>query len=95
MFALLDTSKVSCNLRRLLPLLLETILESPLIRDGVIVPYETVVSELEADTISASARIGLEESSRFSCGPFGQTAVLLLQVKNVELVFAISLKNNQ
>jgi hypothetical protein len=39
-----------------------------------------VVSELEADTISASARIGLEECSRFSCGPFGQTAVLLLQV---------------
>ena len=80
MFVLLDSSSVEDELRPLLPLLLETLLESPIQRGDQLVPYETVVAELEADTISASTRIGMEASSRFSCGPFGQTAVLALQV---------------
>ncbi|XP_059480505.1 uncharacterized protein C05D11.1-like [Neocloeon triangulifer] len=81
MFALMDTNSLPANLRSYLPLLLETIIESPVERDGVVVPYETIVSELESDTISASTRVGLEVCSRFSCGPFGQTALLLLQLE--------------
>lgn len=80
MFVLLDSSDLPSELRPYLPLLLETMLESPVQRGDELVPYETVVSELEADTLSVSTSIGLEAVSRFSCGPFGQTAMLALQV---------------
>ncbi|XP_065331975.1 uncharacterized protein C05D11.1-like [Cloeon dipterum] len=81
MFTLMDTSKISSNLRIYLPLLLESILESPVVRDGVLIPYEAVVAELESDTVISSTAFGLGVPKRFSCGPFGQTAVLMLQLE--------------
>ncbi|KAF4518639.1 hypothetical protein B566_EDAN005966 [Ephemera danica] len=81
MFALLDTSELNDEERPYLPLLLETLLESSVQRGDQLLPYEAVVAELEADTVNVSTRIGLEPVSRFSCGPFCQTAVLYLQLE--------------
>lgn len=58
-FALLDTSSVPPELRSYLPLLLESLLELPVERDGQIIPYEDVVAQLNDDTVSSVTSIGL------------------------------------
>ena len=80
MFVMMDTSEVSLEQRPYIPLILESILECPILRDGKIIPYETVVSELEMDTIAISTRVGVENTSRFSCGTYSHNAILALQV---------------
>lgn len=82
MFALLDTSSVPIDLRYYLPLLLETILESPIRRDGQLISHEDVITELNNDTISNDSHIGTgSRGGRFSCGPYSNTAVIFLQVE--------------
>lgn len=76
----MDTNGISVEKRPYIPLLLESVLESPVIRDGKIIPYESIVSELEMDTVAAGTRLGLDVDGRFSCGSYGQHAVLVLQV---------------
>ena len=77
---IMDTSEVSIENRPYLPLILEALLECPVLRNGKIIPYETVVSELEMDTIAVSTRLGIDNTSRFSCGSFSHSAILVLQV---------------
>lgn len=82
MFALLDTSSVPIDLRYYLPLLLETILESPIERKGRLVSHEDVITELNNDTISNGSHIGTgSRSDRFFCGPYSNTASVFLQVE--------------
>lgn len=80
MFVIMDTSEVSRELRPYIPLLLEAILECPVKRGETLIPYEQVVSELEADTIATSTRIGLDNTARFSCGTYSHSANFMLQV---------------
>lgn len=81
MFVLMDTAGVPLELRPYLPLLLESLLELPVKRGDVLVPYEAVVAQLETDTITTSTGMGLEALSRFQCGPYSHTASLMLQVE--------------
>ncbi|XP_056630340.1 uncharacterized protein C05D11.1-like [Diorhabda sublineata] len=80
-FAALDTSKVPSDLKIYLPLLLESILELPLERDGLIIPYETVVAQLNDDTVNAATSLGLSKSGLFTCGCYSTTATAVLQVE--------------
>lgn len=80
MFVIMDTSEVSLEKRPYVSLLLEAILECPVLRDGKLIPYETIVSELEMDTIAVSTRTGLDNPARFSCGSYSHYAMLALQV---------------
>lgn len=77
----LDTEKVPLELRPYLLLLTELLTESPILRDGKLVPYEEVVAQLEADTVATGTRIGLEGASRFTCGPFSNTISIMIQVE--------------
>ncbi|KAJ8960912.1 hypothetical protein NQ318_020211 [Aromia moschata] len=73
-FALLNTSCVPAELRSYLPILLESILELPIERDGKIIPYEEVVAQLNDDTVSCSTSIGLGGGrGLFKCGNYSQT----------------------
>ncbi|KAL1123834.1 hypothetical protein AAG570_001605 [Ranatra chinensis] len=81
LFVLMDSSDVNRNLRPYFPLLMECLLESPLERDGVLVPYQDVIAQLEEDTIVTATRFGLESNSRFHCGPFSHTVSLMLQLE--------------
>lgn len=78
----MDTSDLPCNHRYYLPLLLEYLLESPVRRNGELIPYEDMVSSLEADTVAATTRLGHMSLSKFNCGAFNYTANFLLQVVN-------------
>lgn len=77
----LSTDSVPVELRPYLLILLELFTESPILRDGKLIPYEEVVAELEADTVESGTRIGLEQNSRFSCGPYSNTISIMLQVE--------------
>uniref|UniRef100_A0A336KC94 CSON007777 protein n=1 Tax=Culicoides sonorensis TaxID=179676 RepID=A0A336KC94_CULSO len=77
----LNTEKVPLELRPYLLLFTELLTESPIMRDGKLIPYEEVVAQLEADTVATGTRIGLEPSSRFTCGPFSNALSIMIQVE--------------
>ncbi|KAF5298438.1 hypothetical protein FQR65_LT01217 [Abscondita terminalis] len=81
--AMMDTSQIPLESRPILPLLLETLLESPIDRNGEIISYEDVIAQLQDDTVSTGEGIGLcgLGSGRFSCGSFANTAMVVLQVQ--------------
>lgn len=56
-------------------------LESPIRKNDKLIPYEDVVAALERITIASATQLGLGTNSAFSCGPFSNTALLMLQVK--------------
>lgn len=76
----MDTASITREYRKYIPLLLEVIMESPVKRDGKIIPYQEVVAELEADTIASTTQLGFNGSTRFSCGSYGHSVYLMLQV---------------
>lgn len=77
----LNTESVPTNLRPYLLLFTELLTESPILRNGKLIPYEEVVAQLEADTVATGTRIGLETSSRFNCGPYSNTISVMIQVE--------------
>lgn len=80
LFVVMDTASINREYRKYIPLLLEVIMESPVRRDGQLIPYEEVVAILEADTIGTATQIGFNSSTRFSCGPYSHSIYLMLQV---------------
>lgn len=80
MFAFLDTSDLPKELRDYLPLYLESLLELPLERDGKIIPYEDVVTQLNDDTVTSSSSLGVINYTLFQCGSYSNTACVSLQV---------------
>jgi Zn-dependent M16 (insulinase) family peptidase len=79
--ATLNTESLPTELRSYLILLLELLTESPIRRGDKLVPYEEIVKQLDAYTISSGTRLGLESRSRFSCDPFSKTVCVMLQVE--------------
>lgn len=79
--ALLDTGKLSSSERLYLPLITELLFESPIDRDGTIVPYEQIVSELFSDTVCYCCGIGVGSGSSFSTGAAGNLLNISMQVE--------------
>lgn len=77
---LLDTAVVPEELKPYLSLYLEVIFESPLLRDGVLIPHEQVVAELAADTLDHVSSLGLK-GSRFTPEEFPQLACITLKLE--------------
>ncbi|XP_055378206.1 uncharacterized protein C05D11.1-like [Condylostylus longicornis] len=75
----MNTSGLEPKYRSYLLLLLEMLLESPVRRNGTLIPYEEVVAALERDTIDSSTTLGLEGCG-FSVGVFSHVATLSIQV---------------
>ncbi|EZA55862.1 hypothetical protein X777_04081 [Ooceraea biroi] len=81
LYVIMDTSALSREYRKYVPLLLEVITEcGPLRRNDRLIPYEEVVAELEADTVSVSTKIGIG-GSRYSCGIYENNVILMLQLE--------------
>lgn len=68
-------------LRPYLLLFMELLLESPVQRDGKLIPYEEVVSALERDTICTGSGVGLDSKSSFKCGPYSHVAMVTMQIE--------------
>lgn len=81
MFVIMNTSNVKKEYKPYIPLLLEIIMECPVMRNGQLIPYEEIVAELEADTTNNATALGVGiNSSKFSCGLYSYSALLILQV---------------
>ncbi|XP_971907.2 uncharacterized protein C05D11.1-like [Tribolium castaneum] len=81
LYALLDSTAVPPELRIYLPLMLESLFESPIRKNGKLIPYEEVIEQLNNDTVSFSSSIGLGSKSLFKCGPYSHTISVMLQVE--------------
>ncbi|GFS72170.1 uncharacterized protein C05D11.1 [Nephila pilipes] len=79
-YVLMDSSHLSQELRMYLPLFVDLLDESSIMRDGVIVPYQDIVKQLAEDTIAITANLGLNYS-RFFCGKYAQVISLELMVE--------------
>ncbi|XP_071875981.1 uncharacterized protein C05D11.1 [Bombus fervidus] len=81
MFVIMNTLDVKKEYKPYIPLLLEIIMECPVMRNSQLIPYEEIVAELEADTIRNDTNLGVSNSSRFSCGLYSYTALLILHLE--------------
>jgi Zn-dependent M16 (insulinase) family peptidase len=81
LIVILDTSVVPKDLCQFIPLLTKLMFESPIIRDGVVIPYENVVQELAEDTVSTNAGLGLDGFGH-SCGRFPQALFISVKVES-------------
>ncbi|GFR13936.1 uncharacterized protein C05D11.1 [Trichonephila clavata] len=79
-YVLMDTSRLSQELRMFLPLYVELLDESAIKRNGEIVPYQEIVKQLAEDTIGITANLGLNYS-RFFCGKYAQVICVELMVE--------------
>eukprot|EP00002_Diphylleia_rotans_P030294 TRINITY_DN6211_c0_g2_i2.p1 TRINITY_DN6211_c0_g2~~TRINITY_DN6211_c0_g2_i2.p1 ORF type:complete len:914 (-),score=188.85 TRINITY_DN6211_c0_g2_i2:270-3011(-) len=86
----IDTSNIADTLRPYLELYLDVMFELPILREGVLIPYEKVISQLEAETVDYANSVGLSSSSSFSCGLFSQ--LLSLRIKSVEGSYANTIR---
>ncbi|KOC67604.1 Uncharacterized protein C05D11.1 [Habropoda laboriosa] len=80
MFVIMNTSNVETKYKPYIPLLLQTIMECPVKRDDKLIPYEEIITELEADTISNDTSLGVKNPSKFLCGSYSYSALLNLHV---------------
>lgn len=87
----MDTSSIPVEHKPYIPLILESLLESPVNRNGELIPYEKIVSELESDTVSISARLGDDTARRFSPGNYAHYAVLSIEVLFLYYLIELSL----
>jgi Zn-dependent M16 (insulinase) family peptidase len=85
-----DTKNVPKHLHSYLLLFLDLILESPVKRDDVLIPYEEVVSALEEEMLSCETSLGIRSDSRFGCGPFSNTATLKMQIEVKKFTTAVT-----
>ncbi|XP_015753164.1 PREDICTED: uncharacterized protein C3H1.02c-like [Acropora digitifera] len=77
---LLDTVVVPEGLKPYLCLYLEVLFESPILRDGVLVPYDQVVAQLAGDTLDKVSSLGLK-GKRFMPEEFSQLACVSLKLE--------------
>ncbi|XP_070567442.1 uncharacterized protein C05D11.1-like isoform X2 [Ptychodera flava] len=79
-YVTMDTSNLPPNLRPYLGLFVELILESPVLRDGKLIPHDEVITQLASDTLVVKASLGID-GARFRCGSYEQLAVLSMKVE--------------
>nr|KAG5705771.1 hypothetical protein BaRGS_027430 [Batillaria attramentaria] len=80
MLALLDTSSLPLELKYHLPLFTESLMESPVLRDGEVIPHERVIAELEKDTLYTDSGLGIPPGC-FQCGDFPHFLVTEVKVE--------------
>lgn len=80
MNAFINTKDLPLNLRKYLPIVVDLIMESTVIRNDVKLDYMDVIAELEKDTVSWNSSVGIGSTSWFSCGTFSSVVLLSLNV---------------
>ncbi|XP_050528273.1 uncharacterized protein C05D11.1-like [Daktulosphaira vitifoliae] len=81
MNAFINTKDLALNLRKYLPIVVDLIMESTVIQNGVKLDYMDVIAELEKDTVSWNSSVGIGSTSWFSCGTFSSVVILSLNVE--------------
>lgn len=66
-----------------LPIMVDLLMESTVICDGVKIHYTDIIAELEKDIVSWNSEIGSASLSRFLCGTFSSVISIFFQVNIV------------
>ena len=74
MKVLLNASDLDAEKRLILPLFCQLLTESAIQRNGTLVPYEDIVTQLSADTIASSVELGIQ-------GHFASLVILSIKVE--------------
>ena len=82
-----DSTKLPIADKVYFPLLVELLLESPVLRDGKLVPYEQITQQLNEDLVGYSFDIGTSNNSRFKYGSTVECVMLkvTLPIEDSEL----------
>lgn len=80
MHTFINTKDLPTELRLYLPMVVDLLMESTVVCDGVKIHYTDIIAELEKDLIQWNCEIGLSSSSRFMCGTFSSVISLYFQV---------------
>lgn len=80
MYTFINTKDLTSDLRMYLPIMVDLLMESTVICDGIKIHYTDIIAELEKDLIQWNADIGLSSPSRFMCGTFSSVISLFFQV---------------
>lgn len=80
MYTFINTKDLSIDLRMYLPIIVDLLMESTVVSDGVKIHYTDIIAELEKDIIAWNAEIGKASLSRFLCGTFSSIISLFFQV---------------
>lgn len=75
-----NTKDLPAELRMYLPIVVDLLMESTVVCDGIKIHYTDIIAELEKDLIQWSSEIGLLSPSRFLCGTFSSVISLFFQV---------------
>uniref|UniRef100_T1IR04 Presequence protease, mitochondrial n=1 Tax=Strigamia maritima TaxID=126957 RepID=T1IR04_STRMM len=78
--AILNTSSLPYNLRLYLPIFCGIIFESPILRDGVLISHESVISQMLEDVFRSNIDVGFPSSFRSCCIPVSGTYLQTLQI---------------
>ncbi|XP_067141202.1 uncharacterized protein C05D11.1-like [Centruroides vittatus] len=80
-WVIMDTASIPLKLRYYLPLFLKLIMELPVERNGKLMPYEEVVTELDADTLEKRPIFGIFGCSVYDPRYFAQLITLYFKVE--------------
>lgn len=80
MYTFINTKDLTLDLRMYLPIMVDLLMESTVICDGIKIHYTDIIAELEKDLIQWNANIGLLSPSRFICGSFSSVLSLFFKV---------------
>lgn len=80
MYTFINTKDLTSDLRMYLPIIVDLLMESTVICDGIKIHYTDIIAELEKDLIQWNSEIGLSSSSHFMCGTYSSVITLYFQV---------------
>lgn len=80
MHTFINTQHLPTHLRLYLPLMVELLMESTVVCDGVRIHHTDIIAELEKDIITWYTEVGSLSPNRFLCGTFSSVISMFFQV---------------
>uniref|UniRef100_A0A2S2PA73 Presequence protease, mitochondrial n=1 Tax=Schizaphis graminum TaxID=13262 RepID=A0A2S2PA73_SCHGA len=81
MYTFINTKDLPMNLRMYLPIMVDLLMKSTVICDGIKIHHTDIIAELEKDIMCWNSEIGTSSSSHFLCGTFSSVISLFFQLE--------------
>ncbi|XP_025203253.1 uncharacterized protein C05D11.1-like isoform X2 [Melanaphis sacchari] len=81
MYTFINTKDLPMNLRMYLPIMVDLLMNTTVICDGIKIHHTDIIAELEKDIVNWNSEIGTSSSSHFLCGTFSSVISIYFQVE--------------